>query len=79
MAFRQPTNAVTVTSAYLTNCIYGDIIAKETIETNGTVNIVSGNTANMRAGSSIILQPGFSVALGGVFFADMQNITDCGN
>jgi hypothetical protein len=79
MTFRQPVNNVTVTNSFVSNCRYGDIVAKNTIETSGTVNVVYGTTLNMRAGNEILLQPGFTVELGAEFSANPQNVTDCPN
>lgn len=77
MAFRQPDNNVTFTSSDMPNTQYADVIAKQNITTNGTVNTNSGNTLNMRAGNSINLQPGFSVQAGAEFSASIEDIDDC--
>lgn len=77
MAFRQPDNNVTFTSSDMPNTQYADVIAKQNITTNGTVNVNSGNTLNMRAGNSINLQPGFSVQAGAEFSAQIEDIYDC--
>ena len=77
MAFRQPENNVTFTGCDIPNTLYADVIAKQIITTNGTVNVNNGNTLSMRAGSSIILQPGFSVQTGAEFFAGIEVIDDC--
>ena len=78
MAFRQPDNNVTVASSDIPNTQYADIIAKQDIATNGTVNVNSGNTLNMRAGNSITLQPGFSLEAGAELSVTIENINDCG-
>ena len=78
MAFRQPDNNVTFTSSDMPNTLYADVIAKQTITTNGVVNVNSGNTLNMRAGNNIILQPGFSVQEGAEFSANIEDCEDCG-
>ena len=77
MAFRQPTNSVTFTSSDIPNTKYADVVAKQTITTNGTVNVNSGNTLHMRAGNSIVLQPGFSVQTGAEFSAEIEDVDDC--
>lgn len=77
MAFRQPDNNVTFTSSDMPNTLYADVIAKQNITTSGTVNTNSGNTLKMRAGKSIILQPGFSVQTGAEFSAKIENVDDC--
>lgn len=77
MAFRQPDNNVTFTSADMPNTEYADVMAKQNITTSGTVNTNIGNTLVMRAGNSIILQPGFSVQAGAEFSARIEDIDDC--
>ena len=77
MTFRQPDNNVTFTSSDMPNTQYADVIAKQNITTNGTVNTNSGNTLKMRAGNSINLQPGFSVQTGAEFSASIEDIDDC--
>jgi hypothetical protein len=79
MTFRQPENNITVTNSDFSNSVYTDIIAKQTITTNGTISINNGKKVNMRAGNSITLQPGFSVELGAEFSAEIETIYDCGN
>jgi len=78
MAFRQPASDVTFTSSDIPNTHYVDVIAKQNIETSGTVNVASGNTVNMRAGNSITLKPEFTAALGSSFNAGIENVYDCG-
>jgi hypothetical protein len=78
MAFRQPDNNVTFTSGDIPNAQYADVIAKQNITTNETVNVNSGNTLSMRAGNSITLEPGFSFELGAEFSATIDNVYDCG-
>ncbi|MDR3013002.1 MAG: zinc-dependent metalloprotease [Chitinispirillales bacterium] len=78
-AFRQPGNNVVVTGNDVSNGIYIDIIAKQNITTNGTVNIRNGSSVSMRAGNSITFGPGFSVEAGATFSATIENINDCGN
>lgn len=77
MAFRQPDSNVTFTNSDMPNTQYADVIAKQNITTNGTVNVNSGNTLSMRAGNSINLQPGFSVQTGAEFSAEIEEIDDC--
>ena len=78
MAFRQPEDNVTFTSSDMpNNTKYADVIAKQKITTSGTVNTNSENTLNMRAGNSILLQPGFSVQAGATFSARIEDIGDC--
>ncbi len=77
MAFRQPSNNVTLTSSDMPNTLYADIIAKQNITTSGTVKVYSGNTLNMRTGNSVILQSGFSVQTGAEFSAKIEDIADC--
>ena len=77
MAFRQPDNDVSFTSSDMPNTQYADVIAKQNITTNGTVNVNSGNTLSMRAGNSINIQPGFSVLTGAEFSAGIEDIDDC--
>ena len=77
MAFRQPDSNITFTSSDMPNTQYADVIAKQNITTSGTVDTNSGNTLKMRAGNSIILQPGFSVQAGAEFSASIENIDDC--
>ena len=77
MSFRQPDNNVTFTNSDMPNTQYADVIAKQDITTNGTVNVDSGNTLSMRAGNSIILQPGFSVQTSAEFSAEIEDVDDC--
>jgi peptidyl-Asp metalloendopeptidase len=77
MAFRQPDNNITLTSSDVNNSTYADVVAKQTITTNGTVNFSGGSNLSLRAGSSITLMPGFSVAAGVKFSATIENIVDC--
>ncbi len=77
MAFRQPDDNVTLTSSDMSSALYADVIAKQDIETGGTVNINDGSTLNTRAGNSIILQPGFSVQSGAEFSASIEEVDDC--
>ena len=77
MAFRQPDNNVTFTGSDMPNTQYADVIAKQNITTNGTVNVNNGNTLSMRAGNNIMLQPGFSVQTGAEFSAEIEDVDDC--
>jgi len=79
MTFRQPDNNITFTSSDYTNGTYGDVVAKQTITTSGTVNVNSGNTLHMTAGNSIRLLPGFRAEAGSEFSAKIETITDCGS
>jgi hypothetical protein len=79
MTFRQPANNVIFTSSDYTNGTYGDVVAKQTITTSGTVNVASGSTLHMTAGNSIKLLPGFKAEYGSEFSAKIENITDCGS
>lgn len=77
MAFRQPNNNVTFTGTDMPNTQYADVIAKQNITTNGTTTVNNGNNLSMRAGNSIVLQPGFSVQAGAEFSAEIEDIDDC--
>ena len=77
MAFRQPDNNVTFTNSDMPNTQYADVIAKQNITTSGTVTVNNGNSLKMRAGNSILLQPGFSVQAGAEFSAHIENVDDC--
>jgi hypothetical protein len=78
MTFRQPENNITFTGSDIPNTQYADVIAKQNITTDGTVNINNGNTLNMRAGNSITLESGFSVELGAEFSMTIEDVHNCG-
>lgn len=78
MTFRQPENDIVVSNSYMTNYRYGDIIAKQTIGTTGTVNVNSGNSLYLSAGTEILLSNGFWIQEGSDVSAKISNICDCG-
>jgi len=77
IAFKQPPNNITITSGDVSNSIYGDVIAKQTINTNGTVSFSGGHQLSLKAGTSITLMPGFFVAGDVTFSATIETVTDC--
>ena len=80
MAFRQPYNNLTITNTDIdfSKTQYADIIAKQDINTHGTVIVPNEKTLNLRAGNSITLQPGFSTNIGAEFSASIESVCDCG-
>ena len=77
-AFYQPPTALTVNSSAVGNSRYVDAIAKDSIVTSGTVTVSSGQQVDMRAGTRIVLKPGFHATSGSSFNARITNIYDCG-
>lgn len=79
IGFKHPENNVVVSENDILSCTgYADVVAKQTIGTNGNVNITSGKSVSMRAGNSITLNPGFTAVAGSVFTARIEDISDCG-
>ena len=78
MTFRQPKDTLIITKNEILHDSEGDIIAKQDIITNGTVNITNEGNINMRAGNAITFFPGFSSHSGSVLSAKIEEIFDCG-
>ncbi len=78
MTFNQPENNVVISNNGILNAKYGDVISKQNIATNGTVNIVDDLSLNMRAGNEILLNNGFFASDGVDFQAKIDEICDCG-
>ncbi|MDL2230971.1 hypothetical protein LJB75_00970, partial [Bacteroidales bacterium OttesenSCG-928-L19] len=78
MAFRQAPNNIIFTNEDLSNNHCRDIVAKQSIATNGGIVIPDEMELNFRSGDHIVINPGFSVKEGVDFLAVIENIPDCG-
>jgi hypothetical protein len=76
MGFRQPSNTLTVSSTMVANSLQSDLIAKQSITTNGTINI-SGTKALSLRSNTITIQPGFTIQNGASFLASNENVVNC--
>ena len=78
MAFRQPEDNLIITGGDIPADSEGDIVAKQNIITDGTVNITNESSISMRAGNSITFSSGFSANAGSALSAKIEEIIDCG-
>ena len=79
MNFRQPDNIVTLTNNDISNSLYADVIAKQTIMTSGNLTVLNGSRLSLRAGNNINLQSGFIAQSGSELLATLETVSDCGS
>lgn len=78
MGFREAPDQVMVTTAAIHDLSYGDLIAKQDIQTTENLTVQEGSEVYWRAGQQITLAAGFAVEAGASFYAGTETPTDCG-
>jgi len=78
MHLNQPENNVIIKEEHFANQIIGDVIAKNSITTDGSISLTLHVPTNFRAKNSISFKPGFNIKANQAFSARIANINDCG-